>query len=123
MHPAFKVLVGTLMIVLGVFSLIAFSSEVLVVLQGTIGFFLVVLGAFIVWLESDEWKLSRESQKEDSREVQQKFEPQKAVNEEETQSKTSQGPETEDGKFACPECGSEFDTQRGMNIHRAQKHK
>jgi hypothetical protein len=28
----------------------------------------------------------------------------------------------EDGPFVCPECEMEFSTERGLNVHRGQKH-
>lgn len=31
-------------------------------------------------------------------------------------------PSAEDGPFVCPECEMEFSTERGLNVHRGQKH-
>lgn len=106
------------MVVLGVFSILQFTSELLTVIQGFMGVLLVLIGAFIIWLESDEWKL-KQQEKEESRELQQQFQPRKE--QQAAQEDTETGEEAE--KFACPQCGNEFDTERGMKIHQAQKHK
>jgi hypothetical protein len=69
MHPALKILIGALMIVVGAFSSITFSDQLATLVLGGIGPLLVLVGAFIVWLESDEWKMQREESKQESREV------------------------------------------------------
>lgn len=51
------------MVVLGVFSSVTFWNELLLVTQAAIGPLLVLVGAFLVWLESDEWKMRREMDK------------------------------------------------------------
>lgn len=63
MHPAIKVIIGALMTVIGVYSSITFSDQLLDLVLGGIGPLLVLIGAFIVWLESDEWKMKREENK------------------------------------------------------------
>ena len=120
MHPSLKILAGALIIALGVYSTITFYEELLLVGKGIIGVLLIIIGAFIVWLESDEWKLrkTQEEQKMEKSEIQKRFTPKTAVkekDEEETEEEIEE-------KHACPDCGKEFDTKRGMNIHRAQKH-
>ncbi len=130
MHPAFKILIGALMVVLGFYSIIEFSAELLTVLKGSIGVLLVLVGAFIVWLESDEWKL-RKTEDSKRNQIQQQFQSsdegsteQETTETQETQTEPEQS-QTDDSngeKFACPECGREFDTSRGMKIHQAQKH-
>ncbi len=130
MHPAFKILIGALMVVLGFYSIIEFSAELLTVLKGSIGVLLVLVGAFIVWLESDEWKL-RKTEDSKRNQIQQQFQSssegsteQETTETQETQTEPEQS-ETDDSngeKFACPDCGREFDTSRGMKIHQAQKH-
>lgn len=109
------------MIAVGVFSTITFYEELLVVTQGFIGVLLILIGAFIVWLESDEWKLQKtqQEQKQEKSEIQKRFAPQKETSEEEEEVEEDT---EEPDKYACPECGKEFDTSRGMNIHKAQKH-
>jgi len=63
MHPAIKVIIGALMTVIGVYSSITFSDQLIDLVLGGIGPLLVLIGAFIVWLESDEWKMKREENK------------------------------------------------------------
>ncbi|MFB6208655.1 MAG: hypothetical protein ABEJ56_00780 [Candidatus Nanohaloarchaea archaeon] len=107
MHPALKILIGALLIVAGVFSTILNFDKLVYVARAGIGPILALVGAFIVWLESDELKMRRE----ESREVQQQF------------SEVAETEETvEDDRHECPECGKKFDTERGMHIHQAQKH-
>lgn len=120
MHPAVKILIGALMVVVGIYSSLTFSTQLIELLQGGLGPLLIVLGAFLIWLESDEWKMMREESGGD-RSVQQQFQP---ANKEEVkeQVETSEEEETEEEKHACPECGKEFDTERGMKIHYSQKH-
>ncbi|MFB6203000.1 MAG: hypothetical protein ABEK01_00765 [Candidatus Nanohaloarchaea archaeon] len=134
MHPAVKVLVGALMVVIGVFSTWTFLDQITVLVKGAIGPLLVLLGAFIVWLESDEWKMRREEKKSEGTGFQQSLQEQAetAVSAEEVQDQVDEDEEededveevseAEDEKVACPECGKEFDTERGMKIHQAQKH-
>lgn len=125
MHPAFKILIGALMVILGFYSIVEFSAELLTVIKGSIGVLLVLVGAFIVWLESDEWKL-RKTENGKRQQIQQQFKPgeEKETTESEGQEEIQEAVEgeTEEEKFACPECGREFDTSRGMKIHQAQKH-
>ncbi len=123
MHPALKILVGAVMVVVGVFSTVTFFSELVTLAKAGIGPLLVVIGAFIIWLESDEWKMRREQSRDAS--VQQQFQQaQEPQTQTQTEARTEQveEEETEDEGYACPECGKTFDTERGMNIHRAQKH-
>lgn len=120
MHPVIKILFGALMVVVGVYSTIVNAEQLRYIIEGAIGPLLVLIGAFIVWLESDEWKMRR-SDRSSGSDIQQQFQPaaekvkQKVDSDEEEE-------ETENDKHACPDCGKEFDTQRGMRIHRAQKH-
>ncbi|MFB6175222.1 MAG: hypothetical protein ABEJ87_04565 [Candidatus Nanohalobium sp.] len=122
MHPAIKILVGALMVVLGVFTLTLpdFFSAFVTLVQGAIGPLLILVGAFIIWLESDEWKMRRNQDGEGrSMGVQQQLQEEVKERKKASQQK-KQEPESE--KHACPECGKEFDTERGMKIHMAQKH-
>lgn len=52
------------MIAVGVFSTITFNEQIIAMLKGVLGPVLILLGAFIVWLESDEWKLKTQEKKE-----------------------------------------------------------
>jgi len=117
MHPFVKILVGALMVVVGVYSSVTFWDELLVMVKAGVGPLLVLIGAFIVWLESDEWKMRREQQDTG---IQQRFETENEVEEAVTETE-----DEEEGKegFTCGECGKTFDTKRGRSIHQAQKHK
>ena len=116
MHPGIKVVFGALMVVLGVYSSLTYTAELVNFVQAVIGPLLILVGAFIIWLESDEWKLNMEDSKDRGLDVQQSLKP---------QTETKEKPEKEESsdKIACPDCGKEFDTERGMKIHRTQKHK
>ena len=54
------------MIVLGVFTSITFSTQLVELFQAGVGPLLVLIGAFIVWLESDEIKVSRDTTETES---------------------------------------------------------
>lgn len=114
MHPALKIIVGALMVVVGVFSSVTFLEELVTLVKAGIGPLLVLIGAFIVWLESDEWKMRRDEQRDTG--VQQQFQQAEPVAEE-----PEPEPEEEEG-HTCSECGKTFDTERGLHIHQAQKH-
>lgn len=117
MHPALKILVGAVMIVVGVYSSVTFWPELVSLVKAGIGPFLVLVGAFIVWLESDELKMQREQRQES---VQQQFEQAEPATPEEVQEEVEQ--EEEEEGHTCGECGKTFDTERGLHIHQAQKH-
>lgn len=116
MHPAAKILIGALMVVVGVYSSVTFWNELLLVVKAGVGPLLVLVGAFIVWLESDEWKMRREQEETG---VQRSLETETGM--EEVQEEVTPEEEEEEG-FTCGECGKTFDTQRGLSIHQAQKH-
>lgn len=122
MHPVLKIIVGALMVVLGVYSSLTYSAELIDLVTAVIGPLLVLVGAFIIWLESDELKLSREESSDRGFDVQQSLKDQtETTKQEETETPESQ--QTTSDRIACPDCGKEFDTERGMKIHRTQKHK
>lgn len=100
------------MIVVGVFSTVTYLDELLFMVKGAVGPLLILVGAFIVWLESDEWKMRRQEDQTRTG-VREEFQT-REDSQEETQESTD--------RYACPECGKEFDTERGMKIHQAQKH-
>ena len=87
MHPAGKIILGLIMIIIGlglfVDSVVPISGDLgtfgidwltnfLVVLTGVIPIFLILVGLFVVWLESDELKsrkeLSQETKEEEKKE-------------------------------------------------------
>jgi len=125
MHPIVKILIGAIMVIVGVFSTVTFFPELVTLAKAGIGPLLVVVGAFLVWLESDELKMRQEKE---SQGLQQKFEKEQTQQNETqdteasaTQQDVKQAVESE--KHTCGECGRSFDTQRGLSIHQAQKHK
>lgn len=59
MSPVLKIFVGALMMVLGIFTSVTYSNQLINLILGGVGPLLILLGAFIVWLESDEWKMQR----------------------------------------------------------------
>lgn len=127
MNPLIKILIGALMVIVGVYSTVTFWNELYMVAKAGIGPLLVLIGAFIVWLESDEWKMRREHKEDSTDQYQQKFEVEK--DQPDTDSEPDTGTTQQDVKEAveseghvCGECGREFDTQRGLSIHQSQKH-
>ena len=60
MHPAAKILVGAIMIATGAYTSITFLDQLTAMILGGLGPLLIVIGGFIVWLESDEWKMNRQ---------------------------------------------------------------
>lgn len=117
MHPALKILVGALMVIVGVYSSLRFWTELLTLLKAGIGPLLVLVGAFIVWLESDELKMRHEERSSEG--MQQQFTD--AIKSETTGEETAEEPEEQEG-HTCGQCGKTFDTERGLHIHQAQKH-
>jgi len=107
------------MVVLGIFASLTYSTEILNFTQAVIGPLLVIVGAFIIWLESDEWKLRMQKDTDRGFDIQQRLETKK----EKSKKKEKEHQETETStRNKCPVCGKEFDTERGMKIHKAQKH-
>ena len=82
MSPVLKIFVGALMMVLGIFTSIEFLNQLLNLALGGIGPLLLFVGAFIVWLESDEWKMQREEKKQETTNNQ--FQGQQTLQEQET---------------------------------------
>lgn len=107
------------MVVVGVYSSVTFLEELVTLVRAGIGPLLVLIGAFIVWLESDEWKMRREQSQD--RGVQQQFQQAESADEAEVAEEPEPEPEEEEG-HTCPQCGKTFDTERGLHIHQAQKH-
>ena len=86
MHPSIKILIGALLIALGVFSTITFYEQLLLITQGAIGPLLIIIGAFIVWLESDEWKLRKQAD-QDAQQQDKNFNVQKSLSPKEEKQK------------------------------------
>lgn len=62
MHPIIKILAGAAMISLGVFASNLYWSELVTMVKAAVGPLLVLVGVFVVWLESDELKLETEDE-------------------------------------------------------------
>lgn len=67
MNSILKILAGTVMIVIGVFTSITYLNQLVELVQAGIGPLLVLIGAFIVWLESDEIKVSGDNSENESK--------------------------------------------------------
>jgi hypothetical protein len=92
MHPAVKVLIGALMVVVGAYTSITFSEQLVDLVLGGIGPILILLGAFIVWLESDEWKMQRsERQQKEATGLQEQLQNAQSMRKEEKESQRQQG--------------------------------
>lgn len=81
MNAVIKVVIGALMVVLGVYSSVTFWNELLMLVKAGIGPLLILVGAFIVWLETDELKMEREQKKDEKEKkgLQREFQPEQAV--------------------------------------------
>jgi hypothetical protein len=78
MNAYLKIAAGALMVVLGAYSSITFWNELLVLLKAGVGPLLLMVGAFVVWLESDELKFERKQKKENKKKkkgLQKEFKP------------------------------------------------
>ena len=87
MNALVKVVIGALMVVLGVYSSVTFWEELLQLVKASVGPLLVLVGAFIVWLETDELKMEREQKKQQNQEekgLRREFAPQDDSETEET---------------------------------------
>lgn len=133
MKPLIKIMIGALMVVVGVYSTVTFLNELIVLAKAGVGPLLILVGAFIIWLESDEWKMQRQMEEKSGQKLQQQRftkqqeEPEADDSEDETgatQQDVKQAVKSEEETEAhvCDECGREFDTQRGLSIHQSQKH-
>lgn len=106
MHPSIKILIGALLTALGVFSTITFYEQLLLITQGAIGPLLIIIGAFIVWLESDEWKLRKQTdqdtQQDNNFNVQKSLSPKEDKQEQQKEQgnkKTRRETQTETAKY------------------------
>lgn len=81
MNALLKILFGALMVIVGVFSAVTFWNELLLAVKAALGPALILVGAFIIWLESDEWKMQRAQEESETQTqgLQREFEPQDAV--------------------------------------------
>ncbi|MFB6294688.1 MAG: hypothetical protein ABEI97_02925 [Candidatus Nanohaloarchaea archaeon] len=131
MGPRGKMVVGALLALGGVWwyvpggpfnsALLPFSTltnmqSLSIAVQGGLGVAALVIGLFIVWIERDELRIRREMEsREFGEQVQESVQ---AVAEQ----GASTGGDDEDGEHTCSECGDSFDSERGLSIHKGQKH-
>jgi ABC-type bacteriocin/lantibiotic exporter with double-glycine peptidase domain len=87
MSPILKIVAGALMMVLGIFTSITYSNQLTMLILGGIGPLLILIGAFIVWLESDELRVQNEDTTTTT-ETEQDFETQKTLNQQTQTEKT-----------------------------------
>ncbi|MFB6294186.1 MAG: hypothetical protein ABEI97_00340 [Candidatus Nanohaloarchaea archaeon] len=122
MGPRGKMGIGGVLVLLGVwwylpggpfnsaavsFSTLTNLQSLAVAVQGGIGVLAILVGAFVVWIERDELRIRREMEsREFGEQVQQSV-----------QAVAEGGDE-----HVCDECGEEFDSERGLKIHRGRKH-
>jgi len=123
MKPILKVLIGALMVITGIFSSLTYSTQLINLIQAVVGPLLILIGAFITWLESDELKNSRKKESKSGFDVQQSLRDQTSSTKTQKKPEKPKKEEPSTNRTACPDCGKEFDTERGMKIHRTQKHK
>ncbi|MDY6762066.1 MAG: C2H2-type zinc finger protein [Candidatus Nanohaloarchaea archaeon] len=128
MGPRGKMIVGAVLALGGVWwyvpggpfnsALLPFSAltnlqSLAVAVQGSLGLVALLIGLFVVWIERDELRIRREME---SREFGEQVQ--------ESVQAVAQGGERDEetGEHTCEECGESFDSERGLNIHKGQKH-
>ena len=93
MHPAGKIIIGLILILIGLalfvdeltpilnqyrgFPAIPWLTNFFVVLTGVIPIFLILIGLFVVWLEADELKAQKELAAETKKEPEKPAKPEK----------------------------------------------
>lgn len=74
MRPTLKIVLGSLMIIAGIYwySMDAAMGTgtsnldaLFILLKGSVGLFVLLLGVFVVWIESDEMRIQRELEQQD----------------------------------------------------------
>lgn len=115
MGSRFWITVGTVMMIAGFFLGFNWTDQLLVVLKGISSIVLIGLGAFIVWLEAGDTSTEKEKERVQSKLKQEATRGSQA-------SGNGESREQSQDRVKCPVCGKEFDTERGMKIHKAQKH-
>lgn len=115
MHPILKILAGAVMVVAGVYSSVTYWPELVTMIKAAVGPFLVLVGAFIVWLESDELKMQRD-EGESTQGLQRQFEREQTENPSRNYGKVLSGTVDEVKKevreMRNPEIGEIIDKER-----------
>lgn len=127
MGPRTKMLIGGLLIVLGIWwylpggelnsLLVGWSTltnlkSLVVLVQGGIGLFAALIGLFVVWIELDELRLRKE------------LADRQTTMDLDTMQDTvpSMDDDDEEAEHVCDECGKQFDSEHGLNVHTGQAH-
>jgi len=78
MNPLIKAIIGVILVIASLYYILypikwlprtisPALPDVIVVLNGAIPVFVLLLGIFIIWLEWDEWKIEKELEKEEKK--------------------------------------------------------
>lgn len=129
MGPRGKMIIGVLLVFFGVgwyttgigaflgyWTTLLNWQALLVLVQGGLGIFVLLIGAFVMWIEWDELRMRRELEEAGLGSVERSVEAATEEPEEETAEV-----ETE-GDHVCDECGKTFDSERGLHIHEGMQH-
>lgn len=126
MSAALKLVLGVILVLIGLWLLapsswistvksssvrgmdLNWGNEFIQVLKGAIPPFLVLIGALVVWIESEEMKAPEVP------EVKEDFEVEEEIG--------GGLEEPEEEEFRCEECGKTFDSERGLKVHKSQAH-
>lgn len=134
MKPATKIIIGALLVIGGIYWYVAGGlgagsfgrtnlNAFIILLRGSIGVLVLLIGAFIVWLEADELRMERELSTEFEEEDFDIEEPEPEVETESGQEEVKQAVAgEEEEEYMCEECGKSFDTERGLAIHKGRAH-
>lgn len=133
MGPRGKMIIGALLVFFGVGwyttgigSFFAYWTALLnwhallVLIQGGLGIIVLLIGAFVMWIEWDEMRMRQELEDAGLGEIERSVEAATTEPEEEEAAET-EAVETE-GEYVCDECGESFDSERGLHIHEGMKH-
>lgn len=121
MSALIKIVIGALLVIGGIYwyfvslplgtGMTNFQALILA-FKSAFGALVFVIGLFIIWLEADELKMRRQERKE-KEEIEEKSDAEK-IKEAVTMEKNN--------KYVCEKCGKEFDSKRGLSIHRIRSH-
>lgn len=90
-------------------------QALLVLFQGGLGIIVLLIGAFVMWIEWDELKMRRELEEAGLGSVERSVEAAATGAEETAEVET-------EGDYVCDDCGETFDSERGLHIHEGMKH-
>lgn len=121
MKAILKILIGTIFVIGGIYwyfvnlslgtGLMNWQAFVLL-FKGFFGFFVFLLGIFIVWLEADELRIRKDAKQITP------LQP-KLTQAEEIRAAVGRSKKSDS---YCHICGREFKSERGLKIHQARAH-